>query len=71
MPRNDQNFYVERRPAGDYAARRGGSQRASFVAETQGEAARRAHASDLTAVVFGERVRRRAGAPSGKWRRLF
>jgi hypothetical protein len=71
MPRNDQNFYVERRLGGDYAARRGGSARASFVGKTQGEAARRAHTSDRRAVVFGERVRRRSGMPSGKWRRLF
>jgi hypothetical protein len=71
MSRNNQNFYIERRPAGDYAVRRGGSQRASFVGKTQGEAARRAHASDRKAVVYGERVRRRNGALSGKWRRLF
>jgi len=71
MPRNDQNFYIERRPAGDYAARRGGSLRASFVGKTQGEAARRAHASDHGATVYGERIRQRGGSPSGRWRRLF
>lgn len=71
MPRKDHNFYIERRPAGDYAVRRGGSQRASFIGKTQGEAARRAHASDSNALVYGERVRRRNGAPAGKWRRLF
>jgi hypothetical protein len=70
MPRNNQNFYIERRPAGDYAARRGSSQRASFTGKTQGEAARRAHASDSNAIVFGERVRQRGGS-TGKWRRLF
>jgi hypothetical protein len=71
MPRNNQNFYVERRSTGDYAARRGGSQRASFTGKTQGEAAKRAHASDHDAVVFGERIRQRGGSDSGKWRRLF
>jgi hypothetical protein len=69
MPRNDRNFYIERRPAGDYAARRGGSQRASFVGKTQGEAARWAHASDDQAAVYGERIRQRGATP--KWRRLF
>jgi hypothetical protein len=71
MPRNNQNFYIERRLTGDYAARRGDSQRASFIGKTQGEAAERAHASDAQAIVFGERVRRRNGGSSGKWRRLF
>ena len=69
MLRNGQNFYIERRPAGDYAARRGSSQRASFVGKTQGEAARRAHASDQQAAVYGERIRQRGDTP--KWRRLF
>jgi hypothetical protein len=70
MPLSNKNFYIERRPDGDYAARRGGSQRASFVGKTQGEAAARAHASDGDAAVFGQRIRQR-GNPIGKWRRLF
>lgn len=71
MPRNNANFYIERRPAGDYAARRGGSQRASFTGGTQGEAADKAHASDPQAIVFGERIRQRSANSAGKWRRLF
>ncbi|HEX3458654.1 MAG TPA: hypothetical protein VHR97_11930 [Candidatus Baltobacteraceae bacterium] len=70
MPRSNRSFYVERRPAGDYAARRGNSSRASFTGKTQGEAARRAHASDGGAIVFGERIRQR-GNSTGKWRRLY
>jgi hypothetical protein len=70
LPRSNLSFYVERRPAGDYAARRGNSPRASFTGKTQGEAARRAHASDGGATVFGERIRQR-GNSTGKWRRLY
>jgi hypothetical protein len=65
------NFYVERRDGGGYSARRGGSQRASYTGETQGEAARKAHASDPRAEVFGLRVRARNGEPAGIWRKLF
>jgi hypothetical protein len=66
-----ENFYVERRPSGDYAARRGGAQRASHTGATQGEAARKAHASDPNAEVFVLRVRARNGEPAGIWRKLF
>jgi hypothetical protein len=71
MPRNDEKFYVERRPAGDYAARKSGSQRASFTGETQGEAAKNAHKSAPAAIVLGERVRNTKHAGRDKWRRLF
>jgi hypothetical protein len=70
MPQNAKTFYIERRPTGDYAARRGGSQRASFLGKTQGEAADKARKSDPSAMILGERVRQRSGTP-GKWRRLF
>ncbi|HEY1429169.1 MAG TPA: hypothetical protein VGF18_06320 [Candidatus Tumulicola sp.] len=74
MPRgrlSKNNFYVERRPSGDYSARRGESQRASFTAATQGEAARKAHAADPNAEVFVLRVRARGGEPAGIWRKIF
>lgn len=71
MPRNDEKFYIERRPAGDYAARKGGSQRASFTGDTQQEAAKKAHRSAPEAIVLGERVRIRKGGSRDKWRRLF
>ena len=74
MPRgrlSKDNFYVERRQAGDYAARRGGSPRASHTGATQGEAARKAHAADPYAEVYVLRVRARNGEPAGIWRKLF
>ena len=71
MPRNDANFYVERRPSGDYAARKRGSQRASFTGDTQQEAAKKAHRSDPNAIIMGERVRAPRDGSRDKWRRLF
>jgi hypothetical protein len=65
------NFYVERRPEGDYTARRGGSQRASYTGVTQSEVARKAHAADPDAEVYVLRVRARGGEPAGIWRKLF
>ncbi len=71
MSRNDEKFYVERRPTGDYAARKGGSQRASFTGDTQQEAAKKAHRSAPNAVIMGERVRTARDGSRDKWRRLF
>jgi hypothetical protein len=55
--------------SGDFAARRGGAQRASAIEPTQAEAIARAHALDPNAHVNVERVRgSRTGSP-GKWRK--
>ena len=50
-------FYVERRPEGDFAVRRGGADRASAVEPTQAEAIDRAREMDSTAPIHVERVR--------------
>lgn len=71
MAHNEQNFYVEERPDGTFAASRGGAERASFLGKTQAEAAEKAHASDPTADVFGERVRHTNVGSPDKWRLLF
>ena len=50
-------LYVERRPEGDYAVRRGGSQRASVTAPTQKQAIEKAEKLDPKVAVLVERVR--------------
>lgn len=62
-------LYIERRPEGDYAVRRPGSERASDVKPTQGEAIERARELDPDAAILVERVRHaRVGKPD-KWRK--
>lgn len=62
-------FYVERRDQGDYAVRKPGSQRASDVLPTQGEAIERArelnpgHSPDV------ERVRHTSVGKPDQWRK--
>lgn len=68
MASKDQ-FYVERRPQGDYAVRRPNSERASAVAPTQAEAIDRArelnpgHSPDV------ERVRSTSAGKPDQWRK--
>lgn len=62
-------LYVERRPAGDYAVRRGGSQRASVTAPTQKQAIEKAEKLDPKAVVLVERVRDTSVGGRDKWRK--
>jgi len=50
-------LYVERRPQGDYAVRRPGSERASVVAATQTQAIVEARKLDTRAAIHVERVR--------------
>jgi uncharacterized protein YuzE len=62
-------LYVERRPEGDYAVRRGNSERASDILPTQKEAIRRArelnpgHSPDV------ERVRHTGKGKPDRWRK--
>jgi len=62
-------LYVERRAAGDYAVRRGGSQRASVTAPTQEEALKKAEKLDPKAAVLVERVRDTSVGGRDKWRK--
>ncbi len=62
-------LYVERRPQGDYAVRRGGSERASAVAPTQQKAIEKAERLDPKAAVLVERVRDTKIGSRDKWRK--
>src|SRR5580704_16648581 len=62
-------LYVERRPEGDYAVRRGGSERASATAPTQKQAIKKAEKLDPKAAVIVERVRDTDVGGRDKWRK--
>ena len=65
---NDQLF-VERRPQGDYAVRRGNSERASAVLPTQAEAIERARELNPNKAPLVERVRNTDEGSRDKWRK--
>ena len=58
---SDKSIFVERRPEGDYAVRRPGSERASAVESTQAAAIERAREINPKAAVHVERVRNTTG----------
>jgi hypothetical protein len=62
-------IYVERRAGGDYAVRRGGSERASAVAATQEKAIAKARALAPGVSPHVERVRATAGGSPDRWRK--
>ena len=62
-------FYVKRRPEGDFAVRRGGADRASAVEPTQAEAIDRAREIDSTAPIHVERVRNTNRGTRDHWRK--
>jgi hypothetical protein len=62
-------LYVERRSQGDYAVRRGGSERASVTAPTQKAAIEKAEKLDPKAAVLVERVRDTSVGGRDKWRK--
>jgi hypothetical protein len=62
-------FFVERRPQGDYAVRRGGSERASDVLPTQSEAIDRARELNHGKAPLVERVRNTDVGRRDKWRK--
>jgi hypothetical protein len=62
-------LYVERRPQGDYAVRRGGGQRASAIEPTQAHAIDRARQTDPTAPIHVERVRDTKSGTRDHWRK--
>jgi len=60
---------IERRPAGDYAIRKIGSERASAVEPTQAAAIERAKEISPGATLHVERVRHGRGGKPDKWRK--
>lgn len=69
MSNDGEQFYIERRPEGDYAVRRGGAQRASAVEPTQAEAIERARRIDANAPIHVERVRNTNRGTRDHWRK--
>lgn len=65
----DKRIYVERRPEGDYAVRRAGSERASDVLPTQREAIGRARELSPDTKPHIERVRNTSQGSPDKWRK--
>lgn len=67
MSKSKQSF-IERREEGDYAIRRGGSQRASAILPTQAEAIARAKELEPESTPMIERVRNTSVGGRDKWR---
>ncbi len=66
---SDDQMFVERRPEGDYAVRRKGSERASDVLPTQREAIERARELNSDRQPLVERVRDTNRGTRDKWRK--
>jgi hypothetical protein len=66
---NDKRLFVERRPEGDYAVRKGNSERASAVLPTQAEAIAKARELNNGEAPLVERVRNTTGGKPDKWRK--
>jgi hypothetical protein len=66
---NEDRFFVERRPEGDYAVRRPNSERASAVLPTQAEAIERARELNPDKAPLVERVRHTNVGNPDKWRK--
>jgi hypothetical protein len=69
MGNNKDKLYVERRDQGDYAVRRGGSERASDVLPTQREAIDRARELNPGHSPAVERVKHTTVGKSDQWRK--
>jgi hypothetical protein len=65
----DDQLFVERRPEGDYAVKKGNAQRASDVLPTQKEAIERARELNPGKSPLVERVRNTTGGSRDKWRK--
>jgi len=63
------DFFIERRPQGDYAVRRPNSQRASAVEQTQTQAIESAQRMNPDAAIHVERVRHTSNGDPDKWRK--
>jgi len=65
---NKKQLFVERRPQGDYAVRRGGSERASDIQPTQKQAIERSKEIEPDRTPLVERVRNTDAGGRDKWR---
>jgi hypothetical protein len=65
----DKKLFVEKRPEGDFAVRKGNSERASAVLPTQAEAIERAKELNPGASPVVERVRNTTGGKPDQWRK--
>jgi hypothetical protein len=65
----DKQLFVEQRPEGDFAVRKGNSERASAVLPTQAKAIERARELSQGASPLVERVRHTTGGKPDKWRK--
>jgi hypothetical protein len=65
----DKRIYIEQRPEGDYAVRRGDSERASAVEPTQRQAIERAREIEPNARPHVERVRTTDRGRPDQWRK--
>jgi hypothetical protein len=65
----DRKLYVEKRPEGDFAVRKGNSVRASAVLPTQAEAIKRAKELNPGASPVVERVRNTTSGKPDQWRK--
>lgn len=68
MATKEEQLFVERRPQGDYAVKRGDAERASAVLPTQAEAIERAKQLNPEKSPLVERVRNTATGGRDKWR---
>jgi hypothetical protein len=66
---DDDQLFVERRLQGDYAVRRGKSERASAVLDTQAEAIEKARELNPGKAPLVERVHHTTGGNPDKWRK--
>ena len=69
MNKRHEIFIERREQQGDYAGRRPGSQRASFIARTQAQAIEDARRMDPDAIILVERVRHTNVGNPDKWRK--
>jgi len=65
----NKKLFVEKRPEGDFAVRKGNSERASDVLPTQAEAIERAKELNPGASPVVERVRNTTGGKPDQWRK--
>jgi len=66
---NKNEIFIEQREQGDFAVRRGGSERASTVESTQAKAIERAKEIAPNAKLHVERVRDTSAGSRDKWRK--
>ena len=66
---NKDQLFVEQRPQGDYAVRRGNAERASAVLPTQAEAIQRARQLNPDQQPLVERVRNTSVGSRDQWRK--